>query len=194
MNDPEFLDELYATCDSCEDDDWDVLCHVGALLAEDRPHLDLSEALDRACVEGDNVGLVLQLLNDPRVDPTNDESSCLASAVALGRIKIVGLLLLEGKVDPNTGDGMCLDIAIENNHREIAKILLANKRVDPTLNENKALFGAIHDGDTEMVAELLKYDSVRQTVNWSDMIDDAIEAENTVVLQLLRAASGITGL
>ncbi|CAH6420931.1 Hypothetical protein POVR2_LOCUS294 [uncultured virus] len=194
MNDLEFLADLYATCEACVDDDWPVLSHVGMLLAEHRPHLDLSLALDRACLEGDNYRLARQLLDDSRVDPTSDESNCLVSAVALGRIKTVGCLLADGRADPNTGDGTCLDIAIENGYREIARVLLADTRVDPSLDESKALLQAIHNSDTELVVELLRYSSVRQAARWSDVIEYAVESENPTILQVIRQASGLTDL
>lgn len=175
----EFLDEIGSACRLCTgDDDIDRISEVMTLLAEDRPHIDLSEMLCDLTMEGDNVKLAQLLLADPRVRADDDESAALVCAAQYGRIGLISLFLSVPVIDPNAGDCLALDIAIEAGHIDAAKLLLSDRRVDPSLEGNRALFGAIHDCEYELVDILLADMRVRATLDrevtlgWADQSED----------------------
>ncbi|KAJ1551501.1 hypothetical protein HK096_009875, partial [Nowakowskiella sp. JEL0078] len=88
-------------------------------------------------IKNNHTALVLLLLSDKRVDPSDSSSIALHSAVKYNCSDIVRFLLADGRVDPTSVPGNVFkDFAIclgaELGHLQIVKILLADHRVDPS--------------------------------------------------------------
>lgn len=189
MDDIEFVDALRSACWSCTGDrDIDLISEAMALLAENRPHLDLSQCLSDVSTGGDNVKLARLLLHDPRFHADHDECAALIAAAQNGRLGLISLFLATPQVDPNAGDCLALDIAIECGHIDAAKRLLSDRRVDPSLEDNRALFGAIHDCEYELVDIILADARVQATLNREQTLGWADQAEDERMLDQVRRA------
>ncbi|KAJ3024240.1 UNVERIFIED_CONTAM: hypothetical protein HDU68_008268 [Siphonaria sp. JEL0065] len=112
--------------------------------------------------------VVKYLLQDPRVDPTDD---CLPNAAEFGRYNIVAYLMKDSRVDPSAGhkysirgdptvkkplSNYAIRFACLNGHKDIVELLLTDERVDPSAEANVCLCNSAWHGFADIVELLLK--------------------------------------
>lgn len=95
------------------------------------------------------------LLEDPRVDPTLNDSKILLIAADLGYTEIVTLLLTKHQVDPAAQNNAAIKSAASQGHTGVLALLLADKRVNPAAENNVSIQLASENGHTNIVALLL---------------------------------------
>jgi ankyrin repeat protein len=96
------------------------------------------------------------LLNDPRVDPTMDESMPIQLAAQSGHSEIVKLLLEDGRANPNRAAGNPLVCASAYGDVKVVGLLLADPRVDPSVRDNLPLLRACEQNALEVARMLLQ--------------------------------------
>jgi ankyrin repeat protein len=121
------------------------------------------------------------LLNDSRVDPSNEDNQAIINASIQGHFEIVQLLLQDPRVDPSANEA--IQIASEYGYFEIVRSLLQESRVDPSDQNNIAIQRAIQNGNSEVVRILLE-DS---RVNSNDQPNDW-EEEDVVFNEIVHAS------
>ena len=107
-------------------------------------------------ITSNDIKKVKLLLNDPRVDPSNDNNLPLCLAVKKNHIDIVKLLLKNDRfvsLISETNDP--ISIASQHGYIEILELLLKDKRIDPSDYENFAVAIASENGHINVVQLLL---------------------------------------
>lgn len=125
------------------------------LLKNPKIQLDGSFALETA-VQAGCAKSVARLLQDPRVDPSANDSYAIQEAAFQGHGKIVKILLQDQRVDPSADDSYAFRWAARHGHAQIARMLLQDQRVDPSAMRNYALIWSAREGDGEIFAMLLQ--------------------------------------
>lgn len=103
--------------------------------------------------ETDQLNLVKRLLNDPRVDPTDNNNNLFVISVLKNRINLVELLLKDPRINPGCGDNLSIYTATVQGSFEMVELLLQDPRVDPSDDDNHTIRVATH---LRIVSLLLK--------------------------------------
>jgi ankyrin repeat protein len=77
--------------------------------------------------------VVALLLQDPRVDPTENNDHALQRACQRGHVDVVTLFLKGTRVNPGRHENIAFHLACENGHADVVTLLLKDPRVDPTV-------------------------------------------------------------
>lgn len=112
-----------------------------------------------ACMQGD-VLWVRQLLSDPSVDPTSNDSAALSYAVVYNRAEVVRALIADGRVDPSAGNNVYIRDAVFSGNTELARVLLTDSRVDPCVYNNYCFRVAIRRDHADILQALLAHPCV----------------------------------
>jgi len=83
--------------------------------------------------------IVKLLLNDTRVNPSDQDNEALRNASARGHFEIVKLLISNPKLTFSDISSDAIVQASKNGHLEIVKLLLNDPRVNPTYQNNAAV-------------------------------------------------------
>jgi ankyrin repeat protein len=143
-------------------------------------------------VSSNDVETVGYYLDDPDIDPADENNQALRSASEEGHTQMVRLLLTDPRVHPmqeieslddNDDVEDPLILASQYGHVDIVKVLLADERVDPGEYNNQALQNAIITGFTEVVELLLKDPRVDPTKG--DLLFNAVQEGNVKIVKLL---------
>ncbi|KAJ7178133.1 ankyrin repeat-containing domain protein [Mycena filopes] len=160
------IDTLYKACNIGH-------TKIARLLLEHGAQLDLEEALQRVCYEG-NIGMVYLLLEHSAVDVNAQSVSfgtALHAASSEGHIEVVHLLLNSGAAVNTT----ILKDACEHGHIEVARLLLnSGAEVNTQSNTLSPLCTASAHGKVEVVRLLLEHGA---NVNaWGEQCSTALQA------------------
>lgn len=135
----------------------------------------------------DNPEMMRLLLSDPRVNPSDNESSCLRYAVTKGREQTVAVLLEDGRAQHWAQNGDALIEAVKIANVVIAKMSLDNGRVDPNVREGYALLEAIRNEQNEVAETLLADDRtyvndtiLRTVINNIEAMEMLLAREDTL--------------
>ncbi len=171
------------------------------------PSVDRNFPLHESCIFG-CIHSVRALLQDPRVDPTDNNSSSIQVASLNGHTEVVQLLLDDGRADPTTEDSKSLYNAAISNHPDVVRLLLKDGRADPgdiirwasekgyvrvvelLLKDGRADPGDIirwasEKGHVRVVELLLKDDRVDPNVRNGAALQQASKAGRTEVVKIL---------
>ncbi len=83
----------------------------------------------------ENIFLVKKLLQDPRVDPSDNSNFVIRWASENGHLEIVRLLLQDPRVDPSRFNNYAIKWASIEGHLEVVKLLLQDPRVQKKAKE-----------------------------------------------------------
>ena len=97
------------------------------------------------------------LLQDNRVNPSDDFNCAIRWASQTGRIEIVKLLLQDNRVNPADNSNSAIRWASRYGHIKIVKLLLQDNGVNPADNSNCAIRWASEKGHIEIVKLLIPY-------------------------------------
>ncbi|CAK7994494.1 Hypothetical protein POVR1_LOCUS18 [uncultured virus] len=170
---------------------------LSQLLLTADPSINQDEALGLASENGD-LQMVRILINDPRVNPGNNDNYALRNAIHVGNLGVVNELLTVPTVDPTKG----IEIAHDLGLTELLEILLLDARSDPYIvwkyrgrnldqlpATSEVLRSAIEENDTEAAKQLLARDDV---IPDDSMLIVAIQKENNKLVELLLARNEIS--
>ena len=138
-------------------------------------------------IDGGHLKSVARLIQDPRVDPSDQVSHAIRWGSGHDRIAIVKMLLQDPRVDPSANDNDAIREASSQGHNEIAKMLLQDPRVDPSANNNEAIRLASREGHIEILRMLLQDPRVDPSDEDNEAIQEAsIEGHIEIVEMLIR--------
>jgi ankyrin repeat protein len=109
--------------------------------------------------------VVKLLLQDPRVNPSDNSNSAIRYASDKGYLEIVKLLLQDPRVDPSDDGNQAIRWASYYGHLEVVKLLLKDSRVDPLADSNSAIINSCNRGHHEVVKLLLQDPRVKNTLS-----------------------------
>lgn len=137
--------------------------------------------------------LVKELLQNPKINPSDSKNWAIKAAIKNGHLKVVKELLKNNQIDPDISQTLNLAVkyghyqiakellnskrltvsdtryhepiyfAAKNNRVKIMKLLLDDTRLDPSIKKNEAIITAAENGYIEIVKELLKDTRVNPT-------------------------------
>ena len=110
--------------------------------------------IDLAIKKG-HLEIVKLLLEDSRIDPSEEGSFVLGLASEYGHLDIVQLLLQCPQVDPSDKNNYSIIFASQNGHLDIVALLLQDSRVDPTVEDNYAIQIATENGHLDVVRDAI---------------------------------------
>jgi ankyrin repeat protein len=154
------------------------------ILEKKNKHYTLLSAFEYSCCFG-YLEIVELLLNDSRVDPSDDNNQAIRKACCFGHYKIVELLLNDSRVDPSANYNEAIRKACCYGYFEIVKILLNDSRVDPSDDDNQAIRKACCYGDYEIVKLLLNDSRVDPSANYNEAIRKACCYGHYKIVELL---------
>ncbi|KAI8892338.1 hypothetical protein BC833DRAFT_625931 [Globomyces pollinis-pini] len=99
--------------------------------------------------------IVRILLEDGRLDPSEDNNSAIKFAARYGYAEILKILLKDKRVDPAVERNYAIRYASECGRTDIVKLLLNDERVDPFVDDRYAIRKSFLHGHTEIVRLLL---------------------------------------
>lgn len=99
--------------------------------------------------------VVETLLQDMRVDPSDDDNDAVKTAAEYGELAILDRLLQDKRVDPSATDNYAIRMASENGYLAVVERLLQDKRVDPSACDNYAVRSAASNDHVAIVDRLL---------------------------------------
>ena len=102
-----------------------------------------------------SVEMVDWLLQDPRVDPSEQNNRTIIKASKCGHVAVVDKLLQDPRVDPSDQNNCAISWASYYGYVAVVARLLQDPRVDPTANNNEAIRIANQYGHVAVV-ELLQ--------------------------------------
>src|SRR3990167_9224825 len=102
------------------------------------PLFDQADDLLSASKNG-RLDIVERLLEDQRVDPSDQNNISIIFASENGHLDVVERLLQDERVDPSSQDNQSIILASENGHLGVVERLLQDRRVDPSDQNNEAL-------------------------------------------------------
>ncbi len=102
------------------------------------------------------IDIVKRLLQDKRVDPSDDNNYAIKAASGKGFSDIVKFLLQDKRVDPSDDNNFAIEVASERGFTDIVELLLQDNRVDPSDDNNGALKIACLKRRTDIIKLLLK--------------------------------------
>src|SRR3990170_2153039 len=82
------------------------------------------QKLFKLACKNNNIEVVKLLLQDLRVDPSDQSNDAIIWASQSGHVEIVKLLLQDPRVDPSGKDNKAIGFAISLGHIEVVKLLL----------------------------------------------------------------------
>jgi hypothetical protein len=98
-----------------------------------------------------NMNTIEFILNDKRVDPSEDNNKVIALAAKYGFLKFVKILLNDNRVDPSDNKNKAILAAHSKQEKAIVKLLWDNKKVKNKLkNDQKDIYNIIK---TEITVE-----------------------------------------
>jgi hypothetical protein len=116
---------------------------------------DLQDELHRASYHG-NVEEVERLLQDPNVDPSENNNSAIQYASDNGHLAVVERLLQDHRVDPSSLNNDAIQCAASSGHLAIVERLLQDDRVDPSDDDNWTIRYVFIFGHLAIVERLLQ--------------------------------------
>lgn len=125
------------------------------------------------------------LINDPSVDPSEENNWLLKECTKKNLIKIVTLLLTKEKVDPTVDDYYVLKIAANCGHLELVKLFMADARFKQGPNMSLALVWATISGKKDIVEYLLTDKRIDVNVNGGAALRRAQIAGHHEIVSLL---------
>ncbi|KAJ3244451.1 hypothetical protein HDU78_010995 [Chytriomyces hyalinus] len=146
--------------------------------------LDYSAGLG-LCSEQGHTSLVEQLLKQPDVDPSQNESYCLRMASENGHEQVVALLVQDGRADANAVDNAAIRFAARSGHARIVQILLRDTRCDARALNSYALVWASRKGHCDTVRVLINANSVNVSADDDAAFRAACEYGHVHVAQFL---------
>ncbi|KAI8900063.1 ankyrin repeat-containing domain protein [Globomyces pollinis-pini] len=135
--------------------------------------------------ENGHAEVIKLLLQDDRIDPTEDDSQALRLASENGHLEVVELLLEDGRADPSDDDNYAICFASLNGHYEIVKLLMKDDRTDPSGDNNYAIRSAASGGHSEIVQLLLTDERVDPITEDNQMLRLALKDEFHEIVRLL---------
>lgn len=136
-----------------------------------------------ACRDG-RLEIVKIMIQDSRVNPSDDQNQSLIDACKQNQLEIVSLLLADGRADPNF-ENESLRSSIEYGHPQVVKLLLNDPRVDPSSVDNEAIKIACAHGQIEIVKILLQDNRVDPSAQDNYCILIVCEENNIKLARLL---------
>ncbi len=142
-----------------------------------------------ACDKGDAY-IVVELLQDKRVDPCYKDNIGLINACSNGHLEVVDVLLNDPRVDPSYNKNSPIYYASINGHTDVVDRLLEDDRVDPSDQNNSALMRAIYYNYIGVVKRLLKDHRVNVIDQNGYAMINAIFTGNLDIVELLSIYMG----
>jgi ankyrin repeat protein len=90
-----------------------------------------NRVIQDACHHG-NKELVELLLQDERVDPSDNFNLAIQISSMKGHKEIVELLLQDARVDPSDSFNSAIALAMMNGHEDVVELLKQDPRVEPS--------------------------------------------------------------
>ncbi len=123
--------------DSSYTGDWKGFYYI--LIKSDQGKANwLTSALSSAARNGDDLAIKV-LLEDSRVNPSDDNNKAIQLASENGHLEVVKLLLEDKRVDPSANYNRAIQMASHKGYEKIVKLLLEDIRVDPSDDDNLAI-------------------------------------------------------
>lgn len=147
---------------------------------DDENDIPLSSILDDLDEEQ-----ALELLQDPSIDPSEDDNFAIQWASEHNYGQIVELLLQDPRVDPNVNDGHAFKTAVMSGYHDVILSLLQDPR---TVVENEfisPLSAAIQNNDYYTVIMLLDDSRIDPSINDNEAIIRAAYAGDAKIFKLL---------
>jgi ankyrin repeat protein len=91
--------------------------------------VNLKGVLQLAVIK-ERLEIIKLLLDDPRVDPSDNSDTCIQYASESGNFEIVWLLLSDPRVNPGANNNYAIKCANKNGHTKIVDLLSSDPRVD----------------------------------------------------------------
>src|SRR5690606_28065679 len=76
-----------------------------------------------------HAAVVRMLLQDERIDPSDENNEAIQMASSRGHFCIVRLLLQDGRTDPSTDSDWALRQAFDHGHDDVVRLLLQDERI-----------------------------------------------------------------
>jgi len=142
---------------------------VNDLLKSDK--LDLSAAFVSSARYG-YYDIVVNLINDPQVNPAVQDNAAIISAAANGHTDIVNLLVKDDRVNPADNSNVAILTAAQYGYLDIVNILLQDPRVNPAVSANSgdALNMATIQGHLNVVKRLVEDKRINPLISGRETI------------------------
>jgi ankyrin repeat protein len=137
-----------------------------------------------AYIELNDLKNVKKMIDEKRVDPSQNDSFALDRAIFMRNIDIVKLLLQDPRVDPSARENQALETAINRNFSKVIPLLLADPRVDPM--SQALLEYVVTKNDIELLELLLADERFDPSEFGNIMILNAVvNGHHDIVIMLL---------
>ena len=117
--------------------------------------MSIQEQFYKSIEDGDIENFNL-LMNNKKVDPSDEDNYAIQVASLNGHVDIVKLLLKDKRVNLSVKNNYAIQASSLNGHVDIVKLLLKDKRVNPSVENNYAIRFASYNGHVDIVKLLLK--------------------------------------
>jgi len=87
-------------------------------------------------IENNDINNIKSLLNDKRIDPSDENNLAFILASDKGHFDIVKLLLKDKRVNPSDRNNWAIQLASQNGYFDIINLLWKDKRVKTSLKED----------------------------------------------------------
>ena len=108
------------------------------------------------------IEMIKILLQDIKVDPSDQHNIAIIWASIKGLLDVAKLLLQDPRVDPSDQHNDAIIFASKYGHIKIVKLLLQDPRVDPSDQNNWSIRWASTNGHTEIFKLLLQDPRVKE--------------------------------
>lgn len=116
----------------------------------------LKSILHQATISG-GPGVMKRLLEDSRIDPSEDDNLTLRSSILQNDVAQVKMLLADARVDPSIRENWPVRYAsCALGNAELVRVLMQDPRVDPSANNNECLRWAIYNDNLDLIHALVK--------------------------------------
>lgn len=138
-----------------------------------------------ACCNGQKE-IVKLLLNDPRVDPSDQNNKAIMQS---SDEEIIKMLLNDPRVDPSDQNNRLFIDMCSKGYTEIVKLLLDDERINPSAQNNGAIMEACWYGRSDVIELLLNSDRVIINPFYDDNIESiiirAFHMKNQEIIKML---------
>lgn len=141
-----------------------LTCKKWSLIADEVFDPNKCGALERMIDQGIE-SRVIEFLQNPRVNPAENDNEAIKLASANGMVNVVDHLLKNPKVDPSSDNNISVRWASIRGHLNVVNRLLKDPRVDPSDNQNSAYLLSKRAGKTEIIARLMEDPRVQKSHN-----------------------------
>jgi hypothetical protein len=135
--------------------------------------------------------VVQLLLQDKRVDPSDNNNAALLNASENGHLEIVRLLCRDDRVLVMSVGASALNLACSNGHLETVEYLIETQKVDPSYNSDNAFYTACWYGHESVIRYLLQHEKVNPNTRNGSPLADAICYGKDHVVSLLLASERV---